>query len=100
MPGMDTRFELHGITFVWDDNKALTNLRQHGVTFEQAAEAFFDPFLKVVDASRNDEARDAIIGMDMQWNLLFVVHLELEEDAMRIISVRKATRKERVEYEA
>jgi uncharacterized DUF497 family protein len=33
------------------------------VTFEQAAEAFCDPFLKVVDASRNDEARDAIIGM-------------------------------------
>ena len=64
MPGMDTRFELHGITFVWGDNKALTNLRQHGITFEQAAEAFFDPFL---------------------WNLLFVVHLELEEDAMRII---------------
>jgi uncharacterized protein len=99
MPGMDTRFELHGITFVWDGNKALTNLRQHGVTFEQAAEAFFDPFLKVVDASRNEEVRDAIIGMDMQWNLLFVVHLELEEDAMRIISARQATRKERVEYE-
>jgi hypothetical protein len=34
------------------------------VTFQQAAEALFDPFLTVVDASRNDEARDAIIGMD------------------------------------
>ena len=71
-----------------------------GVTFEQAAEAFFDPFLKVVDASRNEEARDAIIGMDMRWNLLFVVHIELEEDAIRLISARKATRKEREDYEA
>src|SRR5919108_6624757 len=97
---MDTRFELHGITFVWDDNKALTNLRQHGIPFEQAAEAFFDPFLKVVDASRNEEARDAIIGMNTRWNLLFVVHIELEEDAIRLISARKATRKERHDYEA
>ena len=69
-------------------------------TFEQAAEAFFDPFLKVVDASRNVEARDAIIGMDTRWHLLFVVHIELEEDAIRLISARKASRKERDDYEA
>jgi len=98
---MDTRFELHGIHFIWDENKAWVNLRQHdGSAFEQAAEAFFDPFLKVMDASRNEEARDAIIGMDTRWNLLFVVHIELEEDAIRIISARKATRKERADYEA
>jgi uncharacterized DUF497 family protein len=53
-----------------------------------------------VDASRNEEARDAIIGMDMRWHLLFVVHIELEEDAIRLISARKATRKERDDYEA
>ena len=77
MPIMDTRFVLQGITFIWDENKARENPRHHdGVTFEQAAEAFFDPFLKVVDASRNEEARDAIIGMDTRWNLLFVVHNE------------------------
>jgi uncharacterized protein len=81
---MDTRFVLQGIAFIWDDNKARENPRHHdGITFEQAAEAFFDPFLKVVDASRNAEARDAIIGMDTRWNLLFVVHTELEEDAIR-----------------
>lgn len=97
---MDTRFVLHGITFVWDKNKAAANLRKHGVTFEQAAEAFFDPFLKLMDASRNEEARDAILGMDTRWNLLFVVHIELEDEAIRIISARKATRKERTSYEA
>ena len=90
---MDTRFVLHGITFVWDSNKALMNLRKHGIPFEQAAEAFFDPFLKLVEASRHEETRDAIIGMDIRWNLLFVVHIE-------IISARKATRRERAYYEA
>jgi uncharacterized protein len=97
---MDTRFVLHGITFVWDSHKAATNLRQHRIPFEQAAEAFFDPFLKLVDASRHEEARDAILGMDTRWNLLFVVHIELEDDAIRIISARKATRRERAYYEA
>ena len=97
---MDTRFVLHGITFVWDHNKAVANLRQHKIAFEQAAEAFFDPFLKGVDASRDEEARDAIIGMDTRWDLLFVVHIELEEEAIRIISARKATRRERADYEA
>jgi hypothetical protein len=70
------------------------------VTFQQAAEAFFDPFLIVVDASRNDEAREAVIGMDRRWNLLYVVHIERDDDVIRIISARKATRKEREDYES
>lgn len=45
-----------------------------------------------------DEARDAIIGMDRRWNLLYVVHIE-GDDVIRIISARKATRKERENYE-
>lgn len=53
----------------------------------------------VVDASRNDEARDAIIGMDRQNYLLFVVHIQQENDQIRIISARKATRQERITYE-
>jgi uncharacterized DUF497 family protein len=62
---MDVYFVLNSITFVWNDEKALINSRKHdGVTFQQAASAFFDPFLKVVDASRNNEARDPIIGID------------------------------------
>ena len=57
---------LNGITFVWDDSKARINPTNHdGVTFQQAAESFFDPFLVVVDASRNEEARDAVIGLDI-----------------------------------
>lgn len=97
---MDKRFELNGITFLWNENKARKNPLDHeGVTFEQAAEAFFDPFLRIVDASRNDEERDAIIGMDKRWDLLFVVHIAFEEDFIRIISARKATPRERQFYE-
>lgn len=97
---MDVCFVLNGITFVWDDEKAQKNPAKHdGVTFQQAAEVFFDPFLVVVDASRNDEARDAVIGLDRRWNFLYVVHIEQDEDMIRIISARKATRKEREYYE-
>ena len=98
---MNVYFVLNGITFVWDDGKARINPINHdGVTFQQAAEVFFDPFLVVVDASRNEEARDAVIGLDSRWNLLYVVHIEREENVIRIISARKATRQERAEYES
>jgi len=97
---MDIYYTRQGIRFVWNKEKGQTNPIKHdGVTFEQAAEAFFDPFLKVMDASRYGEARDAIVGMDMQWHLLFVVHIEIEANEVRLISARKATKKERLEYE-
>lgn len=97
---MDVRFELHGVSFFWDDAKARRNLAKHdGIGFPRAAEAFFDPFLNVVDAERNQEARDAIIGMDLDGALLYVVHLVVEDDHIRIISARRATRAERAIYE-
>jgi uncharacterized protein len=97
---MNVYFVLDGINFVWDGDKARSNASKHdGVTFEQAAEAFFDPFLIVVDASRNEEARDAVIGLDTRWNLLYVVHIEREDNVIRIISARKATRQEKAQYE-
>jgi uncharacterized DUF497 family protein len=86
---MDEQFELNGISFVWSQTKAQENLRKHGVAFKQAAEAFFDPFLRVVDASSDDEARDAIIGMDERWNLLFVVHIAFEDESVRLIPLGK-----------
>jgi uncharacterized protein len=59
---MNVYFVLNNITFIWDDEKARINPINHdGITFQQAAESFFDPFLVVVDASRNEESRDAVI---------------------------------------
>lgn len=97
---MDIEFELQGIRFVATREKARRNPAKHqGVTFEQAAQAFFDPFLKVADADRNEEARDAVIGMDASSRLLFVVHIQQEDEYIRLISARKATREERNLYE-
>jgi uncharacterized DUF497 family protein len=82
---MDVYFVLNSIAFAWDEEKARINPINHdGITFQQAAEAFFDPFLVLVDASRNNEARDAVIGLDARWNLLYVVHIEQEEGCIRI----------------
>jgi uncharacterized protein len=98
---MNVYFVLNDITFSWDDEKARINPLNHdGITFQQAAEAFFDPFLILVEASRNDESRDAVIGLDARWNLLYVVHIEQDEGSIRIISARKATRQEREDYES
>ncbi|MBR8831055.1 MAG: hypothetical protein N5P05_003760 [Chroococcopsis gigantea SAG 12.99] len=97
---MDVYFVANGVTFVWNQEKAKINPINHdGVTFERAVEAFFDPFLVIVDASRNQEVRDAVIGLDKSWKLLYVVYIERENDIIRIISARKATNKEREYYE-
>jgi len=97
---MDVRHELNGTTFVWNVEKARLNVRNHGVAFEQAAEVFFDPFFRLVDAGRNDEARDAVIGYDSESRLLCVVHVEIEGEIVRIISARKATSRERETYDS
>ena len=62
--------------------KAAANPRRHdGITFEQAASVFFDPFFRLVDASRHGESRDAVIGFDAAGRLLFVVHIERDGES-------------------
>lgn len=95
---MDIRFELNGDTFVWDAAKAERNWRQHGVRFEEAATLFGDPLFVLVDASRQDEAREAAIGFDSTGRLLYVVHVEFEADCIRLISARRATPDEEQRY--
>lgn len=100
MREMDIHYHLSGTDFVWDERKAASNRMKHdGVTFEMAATVFFDPLFRMVDAGRHDEARDAIIGFDATGQLLFVVHLLIEGDVIRIISARKATSHERQDHE-
>lgn len=60
----------------------------------------FDPFFRLVDASRNEEARDAAIGYDTLGRLLFVVHVVFEDDAIRLISARKTTTQERYDHDS
>jgi len=95
---MDITFELNGDSFVWNATKARKNLRKHGVRFEEAAGVFSDPAFVLVQASRNDEAREAAIGFDLVGRLLYVVHIEVEEAYIRIISARRAEPQEEQTY--
>lgn len=98
---MDTGVELNGAAFIWDEKKARLNVGRHGgITFRDAAEAFFDPLFRLTDASRSGENRDAVIGYDSHGRLLYVVHVVLEDEAVRIVSARKATKQERNEYDS
>ena len=96
---MDVIFLHLGQRFIWDSEKEVTNRAKHGIAFEDACQVFFDPFLKLEDASIPNEQRDAVIGLTEDWTLLFVVQISLEDDAIRIISARSATAQERRTYE-
>ena len=85
---MDEHHRIGGSDFVWDANKAASTWRKRGIRFEDAATVFMDPLLVMTDASRNDEARDAVIGFDQSGRLLFVVHIKFEGEFIRIISAR------------
>ena len=96
---MDVLYQFGGLNFIWDVHKAAANITKHGVRFEQACEVFLDPLLRIVDASVPDEAREGVVGETGAGNLLFVVHTEPEDEAIRIISARPATPRERSNYE-
>jgi len=95
---MDFVYQLQGVEFEWDENKARSNAQKHGVTFEEAAEVFFDPLHSIGDASVAEEYREYIIGYNFASNLLITVYTE-RGDRARIISARVATRAERRLYE-
>jgi len=86
------------IQFEWDEYKAVNNVQKHDITFEEAAEVFFDPFYQTGDASTDDEERDFIIGYSLSQRILLAVYVE-RESRIRIISARRATRHERKLYE-
>lgn len=97
---MDVEFEYRGTTFVANALKARQNpLKHDGITFQMAAEALFDHDLVYIDASRNGEDRAAVIGFDSKLRLLYVVHIEIENEYIRLISARKATLKEVKKYD-
>lgn len=95
---MRVTHRLRGVQFEWDRDKAKANLAKHAVSFEQACEVFFDPFVRLLDAS-DQEARDAALGYAEDSSLLFVVHVIRHEETIRIISARQATSQERKRYE-
>lgn len=89
--------------FEWDPQKEKANISKHGVTFEQASYVFADPFAlnQYDDEHSDDEARWVMLGKTLSEVLLVVVHTFREEndtEVVRIISARKATKKEKQAY--
>ncbi len=86
--------------YEWDPRKANENLRKHGVSFEEAATVFLDPLaVTFPDPDHSsEEDREITIGVTTQRRVVFVSHCQ-RVDRIRIISARKATRKERKQYE-
>lgn len=88
------------LSFEWDENKAKSNLAKHGVSFAEATTVFGDPqSLTIPDPEHSrTEDRFVILGSSHRQQLLVVVHTE-RGDSIRIISARRASRKERKSYE-
>ena len=86
--------------FEWDDEKAVSNLKKHDISFEEGTTIFNDPLVVTItdpDHSK-DEERYISLGISVQGRLLVVVHTEREE-RIRLIGCRKATSAERKNYE-
>ena len=86
--------------FDWDPDKNELNIRNHGVSFEEAQEAFFDPnALEEYDEEHSTatEPRFNLLGLSPR-RLLVVVFIEIETETIRIISARKAGPQQRKTY--
>jgi uncharacterized protein len=86
------------VDFSWDERKVASNRRKHGVSFDEAATVFADPLALAIDDALEPE-RTLLLGMSNRQRLLLVVHIELNESTIRIISARRATSHERRRYE-
>jgi uncharacterized DUF497 family protein len=89
-----------GMEFEWDETKAAINSKKHGVSFEEAKTVFDNPLALIFDDEEHsvDEYREIIIGHSRNNRLLLVSYTE-RPNAIRIISARLATRREREDYE-
>jgi len=89
------------IRFEWDPRKASSNEKKHGVSFEEAQSVFFDEQALLLEdpQPRHEEERFVLLGLSASLRILVVIHALREEDVIRIISARKATRLETREYE-
>lgn len=86
--------------FEWDENKAAINLKKHKVSFEEAQGVFYDEFALLIPDEEHSENEDRFImlGLSSKANLLVVCFCERNENVIRIISSRKANKKESAQY--
>lgn len=89
------------IQFEWDTTKAASNLKKHGISFDEAKSVFYDEFAVQFydDGHSDDEDRFLMLGFSCESKILLVCHCERDSGhTIRIISARKATTNERKHY--
>lgn len=89
------------VGFSWDDRKNTANLRKHGVSFEEAQTVFFDENAReYFDPDHSEEEnRYLMLGLSYRLRVLVVSHsLRKKDSEIRIISARKATKREQKVY--
>src|ERR1039458_9163458 len=87
--------------FEWDEAKAESNLRKHGISFDDAVEVFYDPYAVIEQDGVDGELRWLAIGRVARIAVLYVAHTiesEGHDEVIRIISARRADRRERMRY--
>ena len=92
---------MNGLLFEWDPRKEKTNVKKHGVSFEEARTAFYDEnaILFSDPDHSEDEDRFILLGLSLKLRILVVCHCFREkETVIRIISARKADKDEELEY--
>ena len=91
---------MSGVEFEWDPAKAIANLAKHGVTFEEALTVFMDATARIhADPDHSEaERREIIVGHSIHQRLLLVSFAERGE-RVRLINARRATKRERRDYE-
>jgi uncharacterized protein len=88
------------VDFEWDPVKAETNQKDHNVSFEEATTVFGDPLARLIDDPDHSarEPRYVLLGRSAQGRMIAVVHTE-RGTAIRLISAREMTSRERRQYE-
>jgi uncharacterized DUF497 family protein len=88
------------LRFEWDETKSRRNHDKHGVSFAEAATVFADPLSVLIPdpLHSEDEERFVLLGLSQYQRLLVVVHTQRNE-AIRLISTRLATAREKRDYE-
>jgi uncharacterized DUF497 family protein len=95
------KYAMSDQVFTWDRDKNLSNIEKHGISFRNAASAFFDPNATTIadTVHSNTEDRFLLIGFSEKNQILTVCHCYREDDEIiRIISARKATKVEQALY--
>lgn len=86
------------MNYQWDHDKARSNLRKHGIEFADAVSVFADERALTIDNDHPEQERFVTLGMDSFGRVLVVVYA-YRGDTIRMISARKATPHERIQYQ-